>query len=617
MDTTLEKTDNIITREVTAKLPDDTGQDDTGQDVQDHTGQDDDTGTGQDDDTGYVPPSYEFTDDQIAAGRQWLIDQHGASYTKPLSAIDASFIADVIGTSQSYLECLDTPDEAAAYDVQTAAYRRMYDAIRAWHADQRLSPLERHIEKISKLPKRAVLADLVLRLDKANENAGAANENTTTTEPRDPEHDEPTGEFTLEVSGSRKGQPYASQHNIGVALRKLNVTLTYDRFARRKLIKRGTTQTEIIADSHVEALWLEIDRSFGFRPGLDFFRTVINVRARENSFHPVLDYLKGLVWDEVPRCETWLIDFGGAPDTPYVRAVSKLILVAAVRRVRQPGCKFDEMLILESPQGLGKSLGIRALAGPWFGDSLAFGTTLQRQMEATAGKWIVEAGELRGISKSEDAEIKQYLSKQVDEQRMAFERETSIVPRHFVIIGTTNDPQYLKDKTGGRRYWPVKISGLDVAKLADTRDQLWAEAAALEAQAQGDIRLDPKLWAAAGAEQESRRHVEPTEILLTDAFADFQYGMIKLSDVWKLVGVDLVSKKKPSNTESGEINAVMMKLGWEQGDSTEFPDKKKSRTWVKGTVDQRKVALTIRDGSTVELWAPQQRNDATTVPVEG
>ena len=161
-----------------------------------------------------------------------------------------------------------------------------------------------------------------------------------------------------------------------------------------------------------------------------------------------------------------------------------LTLIAAVRRVRTPGCKFDELLVLESPQGLLKSSALRVLSveESWFSDDLPLNSDGKRAIESLAGRWIVEAAELNGLRRSDIEHLKSFLSRQVDRARMSYDRLVTAAPRQCVFIGTTNSTTYLRDGTGNRRFWPVRVGRFDIEALRRDRDQLWAEAAAREAE---------------------------------------------------------------------------------------------------------------------------------------
>lgn len=359
---------------------------------------------------------------------------------------------------------------------------------------------------------------------------------------------------------AESGRPYPNQRNIDIALARLGVALSYDLLARRKLVERDGA-VQIVEDEHIVSLRLEIERAFEFLVQKELIYDVVDDRARARSFHPVRDYLDSLPeWDGANRLDTWLIRLTGAADTPFVRAVSRLILVAAVRRIRSPGCKFDEMLVLESTtQGTDKTSFVRALCArtEWFGSRLPLHADVKRQMEATAGKWIVEAGELSGMDKADHRALKDYLSTQVDEARMAYGREVRIVPRHFVVIGTTNDKRYLKDQKN-RRYWPIEIVRCDVAGLVAEREQLWKEAVLAE-QAGESIRLDEALWADAEREQEERRIMDPFEILIVPALEDLT-GILAVEEAWRMCGFE---DRKPSQSEMQRISDIITtRLHW-------------------------------------------------------
>lgn len=380
-----------------------------------------------------------------------------------------------------------------------------------------------------------------------------------------PSGNAPLDEFVSETSGPRVTMPVAgAQHNFAVALHRMSTTFKYDAFARRKLILRDDEEPAVVEDHHVTGIMFEIERSYNFYPPKDKFYDYTNVISRDNSFHPVIDYLDAnVVWDGISRSETWLIQFGGVEDSPYARAVSRLVLIAAVRRVRQPGVKFDEMLILEGPQGTQKSSALKALCPnpEWFADQFKLDGDPKHFIEQTSGKWIVEAAELKGMSNKEHNDLKAQLSTTHDTARAAYAREPQTVARQCVIIGTTNDSQYLRDPTGDRRYWPVKITQMfDVAGLLAIRDQLWAEAAYLDLAhpEESTIRLHSSLWAAAAAEQEARHVDSAYEIILGNALGG-TVGRIHVENMWKLLKLD----RLPTKAEQTEITTVMYKLGFE------------------------------------------------------
>ncbi|PKM70130.1 MAG: hypothetical protein CVU86_07055 [Firmicutes bacterium HGW-Firmicutes-11] len=205
------------------------------------------------------------------------------------------------------------------------------------------------------------------------------------------------------------------------------------------------------------------------------------LRFEENKFHPVRQYLDPLVWDEEDRLDYLLIDYLGAEDSHYVRAVTRKAFTAAVTRIMRPGTKFDFMLTLTGVQGIGKSTLIKKMARNWYSDSLiSIGT--KDAYEALQGVWLIEMAELTATKKAEVEAVKQFISKQEDTYRKAYARRSTVNPRQCVFFGTTNTPEFLRDMTGNRRFWPVKTEKERIRKsvfddLDDaTVDQLWAEA---------------------------------------------------------------------------------------------------------------------------------------------
>ena len=192
------------------------------------------------------------------------------------------------------------------------------------------------------------------------------------------------------------------------------------------------------------------------------YQIAVTKVADDRSYHPIREYLAALPeWDGVPRVDTLLIDYLGAEDNSYVRAVTRKTLCAAVRRVQEPGVKFDTMLVLNGPQGIGKSTLISRLAGEWFSDSLNLSDTKDKTAaEKLQGYWILEIGELAGLRKAEVETLRSFLSRQNDIYRAAFGRRATPHPRQCIFFGTTNaESGYLRDTTGNRRFWPVKNAG--------------------------------------------------------------------------------------------------------------------------------------------------------------
>jgi predicted P-loop ATPase len=203
----------------------------------------------------------------------------------------------------------------------------------------------------------------------------------------------------------------------------------------------------------------------------------VAVAAHRNSIHPVRDYLRALAWDGQGRIDEWLVDLCGAERGSYARIVGAKFLIAAVARVMRPGCKVDTTLVLEGAQGAKKSSALAALAGrdEWFLETGAdLGT--KDSYQALRRKWIVELSELDSLSRAEVSRVKAFLSARIDTYRPSYGRATIDFPRACVFVGTTNSEQYLKDETGGRRFWPVAIARVDLEGLRAVRDQLWAEA---------------------------------------------------------------------------------------------------------------------------------------------
>lgn len=231
-------------------------------------------------------------------------------------------------------------------------------------------------------------------------------------------------------------------------------------------------------DSDHLRIWME--RTVEGKIGVSDIYTAVNATADRQAYHPVKAYLTELTWDGTPRLDTLFVDYLGAEDTPYTRAVARKSFTAAVARIMAPGCKFDCMVVLVGKQGRFKSTILSIMGGAWFSDSLRTFEGKEAE-ERLRGAWLIEISELQAFDRSSVEAIKGFLSKQSDRYRPAYGHMLQEFPRQCVFFGTTNTPDFLRDTTGGRRFWPIDIDERERTKsvindLPGERDQIWAEA---------------------------------------------------------------------------------------------------------------------------------------------
>jgi predicted P-loop ATPase len=325
-------------------------------------------------------------------------------------------------------------------------------------------------------------------------------------------------------------------------------TLAYNEFANCTALRKpapwmkpGTEVHEEWTPNH-DVLATEWLHHQGIFVPADVTGQAIEAVARESPFHPVRTYLTDLTWDGTPRLESWLTDYLGVDPSPYAAAVGSRWLISAVARVFEPGSKADCCLILEGEQGIRKSTALRILAEPWFTDEIADLGSKDAALQ-TRGVWVIEIAELDSMSRSEVGRIKAFMSRAADRFRPPYGKRLITSPRQCVFAGSVNHGTYLRDETGGRRFWPVECKApvIDTDGLGMIRDQLWAEATYLYFEGKPWWLDSVSLNREAAEEQAERYEGDPWDELILEWAAERESVLIadvlsmcldKKKDMW-------------------------------------------------------------------------------------
>jgi len=287
-----------------------------------------------------------------------------------------------------------------------------------------------------------------------------------------------------------KGVLKSNHHNAMIALRQdhdVRDVYAYDEMLRTTVVLHEIGQLSTchrwVTDAEVIRLqeWMQAQ---GFTSmGVETVRNALLQRAEENAYHPVKDYLRSLAWDGTPRIGVWLPRYLGADFNAYTQHIGRMFMVQMVARIIEPGCQADHMLVLEGPQGILKSSACRVLGGEWFSDHLPeLGNGKDKEAsQHLRGKWVIEVAEMHAMNRTEATQLKSFITRTTERYRPTWGRSDVQEPRQCVFVGTTNEDTYLRDPSGGRRFWPVKTgvaAAIDLDRLAADRDQLLAEAVA-------------------------------------------------------------------------------------------------------------------------------------------
>lgn len=273
------------------------------------------------------------------------------------------------------------------------------------------------------------------------------------------------------------GNPISNLFNAAIALAEdpaFAGKFAFDDMLRCPIFDGQKAEDEVLVSIHHRL------QDFGLRRvSLDITDEAVRFVSYKNKVHPLRDWLANLQWDQTLRIADWLHTYLGTDSNEYTKAIGVMFLVSMVKRIFEPGCQCDYMLVLEGPQGILKSQACRALGGNYYSDTLPdLGGDHVRVSMHLRGKWLIEAAELAAMMsrRVEAARLKAFLTTQVEQFTAKHARAETTEPRQCVFVGTTNDSDWNRDETGGRRYWPVVCGSIDIDSLRQDRDQLFAEA---------------------------------------------------------------------------------------------------------------------------------------------
>jgi hypothetical protein len=358
----------------------------------------------------------------------------------------------------------------------------------------------------------------------------------------------------------KNGIPKPTCANARRALLALEVECRYDEFHDKNIVEGKIVLRLANLDLVVADLWRKIHAAFGFDPGKQNTIDSVEQLCVRNKFNPITDYLDALKWDGTPRLERWLITYLGAEDTKLNREFGRLALLAAVRRARKPGTKFDPIIVLEGPMGTRKSMAIETMAGSEnFSDQTILGARDREVQELLAGIWLYEIAELSNIRRTDVEHMRSFVSRTVDRARKAYGHFRVDLPRTPIFFATTNDDEYLK--YADRRFWPVKTMTINIEALKRDRDQLWAEASAQEPGA--SIVLQRELWGAAHVEQKAREEADPWDEILSQAIGTVEQNEERAFSRDLLTTALGIHPSKQRDIDAKRLGRCMRRLGWD------------------------------------------------------
>lgn len=328
---------------------------------------------------------------------------------------------------------------------------------------------------------------------------------------------------------------------------------------------------DFIEDFDLIGLKSYLSRNYSFTPSKEDIQDAIEDISRRMKYDPVKDYLSSLRWDGASRLDKWLVSVCGAEDNRYVNAVGRKVLVGAVKRIFEPGCQFDYMMVLEGKQGIRKTSMVQTLVGniKYYG-SVNFHLGDKEFIENMMGKWILEVEEMSGQKKQEVERVKKLISKRIDTARLAWGRVVKDFKRKTILIGTYNpvegDNTWLHDPTGNRRFWPIECGeNINIDLLKENRDQLFAEAVHLYKNNEPLYLDDKEIELMAVAEQEKRQSEDPWVELINNWLEDqVRKGVDYVTVLQVALECISISKERINRATNSRIGRIMTKTKWQK-----------------------------------------------------
>jgi len=368
-----------------------------------------------------------------------------------------------------------------------------------------------------------------------------------------------------------KGGIIANLANAVTAIRgepHLAAAIAFDEMQRIPMlvgpIGDGTTIPRPITDADVIRVQHWMQHAGIKRVSRETVASAVTMYADDQSYHPVRQYLNGLQHDGIPRLDNWLTTYLGTESDPYTSAVGRMFVIAMVARIFRPGCKADHMLILEGPQGAMKSSACAVLGGSWFSDAMPDLNVGKDAQQHLRGKWLIEVSEMHAMGRADTALLKAFITRTTEKYRPSHGRLEVIEPRQCVFIGTTNRDTYLRDETGGRRFWPVKCGRIDIEKLTRDRDQLFAEAVQRYRNAERWWPTKDEERDLIAPQQSNRYEADVWEESIAAYLAN--KSEVTVSEVARVAL--RIENARVGTAEQRRIGAALDRLGWERGKPT-------------------------------------------------